>query len=247
MKRLTLILAFAAVASSQIVRAQNLVSAFSLSGSVAASTASYDYRYTKHTISAGGRGGRTTTYYTWDPYLDQSTTTSFPLQFGVMQGATSVGTFYGPVYSAGATAFTSFTTTPTQAVLTVSYTGTTTATTTLGAHQSVTVTAQPGSTFTFTLTGWATVSVTTTGTTDGVFRLFGPGMGVILGPLYGAAGPVIRDTPLAPGTYWVTNSLTTTSGINAQTGTITNPGTTSTAWGFTMTLTPSEPDNGGGN
>ena len=94
----------------------------------------------------------------------------------------------------------------------MNYSGATTVTTTLGAHQGVTVTAQPGDTFTFTLTRECDVRVSTTGDPSGVFRL-GWYSGVLLGPFYGTTdGPVSLDTPLAPGTYWVTDGLTYTAG-----------------------------------
>jgi hypothetical protein len=246
MKSLALLVGLGAMALCQVAHAQNILSSYSLAGTVTASTASYDYRYTKHTISAGGRGGHSSTYYSWDPYRDQSTTMGLPLQFGPTQSVTSTGTFYGPTYSATATASTSLTNTPTKAVLTVNYTGATTVTTALGSHQSVVVTALPGGTFTFTITGYANVTVSTNGYPGGVFRLFGNG-GVVLGPLYGTSGPFWLDNPLPPGTYRVTNSLTYTSGINTQLGTSTNPGSTSTSWGFTMTITPSGSDGGGGD
>ena len=89
----------------QIAHAQNILSSYSLAGSVAASTTSYDYRYTKHTISAGGRGGRTSTYYSWDPHIDESTPLGLPLLFGSVQGVSATGAFYGPTYSATANAF----------------------------------------------------------------------------------------------------------------------------------------------
>lgn len=225
--------------------AQNVLSAYSQEGTGGTVTQSYDYRYTKHTISTGGRGSRPYTYYSWDPYLNQTTSLALPLPLGVTEQVASSGTFYGPTYSATAKGSSALANTPTRAVLTVKYTGATNVTTTLAAHQGVTVTAQPGGTFTFTVPANSDVVVSTFGSPSGVFRLFAPGAGVVLGPLYGTNSPISLDTPLAPGTYWVDSSLTYASGVDTQLVTSTNPGKTAASWGFTMTVTPNG-DNGGG-
>jgi hypothetical protein len=94
------------------------------------------------------------------------------------------------------------------------------------------VSAQSGGTISFTLTGYANVRVSATGSPNGVFRLFGPG---VVGPLYGA-GTLGYDGPLPPGSYSVTTSLVYSSDKNTQLGTSTNPGTTSAAYGFSLTL-----------
>ena len=70
-----------------------------------------------------------------------------PVPLGAAEQVTAQGTFYAPTYSATATASSALNNT-TLATLTVNYAAATTMTTSLGAHQSVTVTAQPGDTFT---------------------------------------------------------------------------------------------------
>ena len=249
MKNLVLLVGIGAAAFSQAAHAQNTLATVSQVETASAAATSYDYRYTRHVVGGGsGRGGgyHSTVIYTWDKYLDQATSSVLPVTSGTPQQVTTAGTFYAPTYAASATAATTLVNTPTQAVLTVNYKGATTVATTLGAHQGVTVTAQPGDTFTFTLTQECDVRVTTTGDPSGVFRL-GWYSGVLLGPFYGATGgPVSLDTPLAPGTYWVTDGLSYSAGLDTQLGTATNFGTTSTAWGFTMTVTPTGASSGGG-
>jgi hypothetical protein len=212
-----------ALGCCQVATAQNLLSNVSLDETATATTLSTDYRYTRHTTSGSGRGGHPGYRYSWDPYTDQTTSSSLPLQWGSVASATSTGTFYAPTYSASATGVTSLTNTPARAVLTSNFSATTTLTTPLGAHQAVFLSAQSGGTIYFTLTGYANVSVTATGSPNGVFRLYGPGT---LG----------YDGPLPPGSYWITTSLVYSSGENTQLGTSTNPGTTSEAYGFSLTL-----------
>jgi hypothetical protein len=224
-----------ALGCCQVATAQNLLANLSLAQTATATTLSTDYRYTRHTTSGSGRGGHPGHRYSWDPFTDQTTSSSLPLQWGSVASATSTGTFYAPTYSASATGVTSLTNTPARAVLTANFSATTTLTTPLGAHQAVFLSAQSGGTISFTLTGYANVRVSATGSQNGVFRLFGPGVGVLVGPLYGA-GTLGYDGPLAPGSYWVTTSLVYSSGENAQLGTSTNPGTTSAVYGFNLTL-----------
>ncbi|MBV9469909.1 MAG: hypothetical protein JOZ57_11760 [Abitibacteriaceae bacterium] len=224
-----------------IVHPQNILSSCALAATVTASTVASDYRLTKHTLSTGGRGGHSVTYYRFDPYLDQATTRALSLPLGRSKRVTAIGTFFSPPYAATVTASTALTNTPSLAVFTVRYSGTTTVRTPLSAHQSVVATAQPGGTF--TLTRDANVSVSTAGYTGGVFRLFGNGVDVLLGPLSGTSGRVALDTPLTAGTYGVASRLTYTSNLDTQFGTAMHPGLTSATWGFTMTITPSEPDS----
>ena len=154
MKNLVLLIGVGTAAFSQAAHAQNTLATYSQVESASAATTSYDYRYTRHVVGGGsGRGGgyHSRVIYTWDPFLDQTTSSVLPVTSGTPQQATASGSFYAPTYAATATAATTLTNTPAQAVLTVNYSGATTVTTALGAHQGVTVTAQPGDTFTFTV------------------------------------------------------------------------------------------------
>ncbi len=246
MKHWLTFLGLAALGCCQVATAQNLLSNVSLSESATATALSTDYRLTRHSISTGGRGSRPHIYYTWDPYTDQTITSSVPLQFGIPSSATAAGTFYSPTYSATAKSETNLINSPTKAVLSEHFTALTTVLTTLDAHQAVTVTANPGGTITFTLTGYTNVSVTTTGDAEGVLRFFASGVGVLIGPIYGA-GTVTYDGSLAPGTYWITTSLDYSSGKDMQSGTFTHPGTSNRTYGFTVTFTPGSADTVAGD
>ena len=245
--RLTALLGLAAIGFTSCAGAQTLLTNLTLSESATATASSSDYRYTRHRISGGGRGGHTITYYSWDPYLDQSTSLSLPMVLNGSSGnVTAVGTFYAPTYSATTSATTSLSNTSTKAVFTTTYNASTTLNTPQVAHQNVTVTAQPGGTFSFTLTDYTDVKVTATGDANGVFRLFGPGVGVVLGPLYGA-GTLTTESSLPPGSYWITNSLVYTAEQDTQINTLLNLGTTSASYAFTATFSQGSADTGGDN
>lgn len=165
---------------------------------------------------------------------------------GSTGNASSTGSFYAPTYSATASAATSLSSTATQAVFKTTYNAVTTLNTPQVAYQNVTVTAQPGGTFTFTLTDYTDVKVTATGSPYGSFRLFAPGAGVIMGPLYGA-GTLFTDTSLAPGTYWITNGPVYTAEQDTQSNTFLNLGTTNVSYTFTVTFSQGSADTGGDN
>ena len=62
---------------------------------------------------------------------------------------------------------------------------------------------------------------------------------MLLGPFYGATGgPVSLDTPLAPDLLGDGRPDLHGPVLNTELNTSLNLGTTSTAWGFTMTVTP---------
>ena len=225
LKNLVLLAGLGTMALSQSAHAQNTLATVSQMETASATTSSYDYRYTRHVVGGGsGRGGgyHSTVIYTWDKYLDQATSSALPVTSGTPQQVTTAGTFYAPTYSASATAATTLVNTPTQAVLTVNYSGATTVKTTLGAHQGVTVTAQPGDTFTFTLTRECDVQVSTTGDLSGVFRL-GWYSGVLLGPFSGSTGGRSRWTrpwpqgPTGSPTAWPTRPALTRSSARPPT------------------------------
>lgn len=224
--------------------AQNVMSWYSQNGSVTASTASYDFRYTKHVVSSGGRGSRPYVYYSWDAHFDQGTTQVLPLPLNLSQRVTTAGTFYGPTYSATAGGRVSVTNTPTQAILRVDYAAATTVTTVLGTHQSVTATLHPASVFTFTVPGNTDVTLSAFGDPGGFVYLMGNG--TILQSLSGTGGPFVLDTPLLPGTYEVSSDLTYGSGTNTQGPPVMVPGKTATSWGFTLSLRPNGDTGVGG-
>jgi plastocyanin len=247
MKRLTAVFALAAIGVGPIAGAQALLTNLTLSESAMATATSIDYRYTKHTISAGGRGGHTSTYYSWDPHVDQAMSFSLPMILNGSSGnATSFGTFYAPTYGVTTSATTSLTSTARNTVFATTYNATTTLNTPPVAHQNVTVTAQPGGTVSFTLTSYTNVKVVATGSAYGVFRLFAPGVGVVLGPLYGA-GTMVTDTSLPPGNYWITNTLVYSASQNTQSNSLLNPGVTGATYGFTVTFSQGSADTGGGD
>ena len=65
MKNRILLVGTGAMAFSQVVHAQNVLSTYTQAETTAASAASYDYRYTRHSLSSGGRGSRPYVYYSW--------------------------------------------------------------------------------------------------------------------------------------------------------------------------------------
>lgn len=221
--------------------AQNVLTSYSQVGTVTASTTSYDFRFTRHSSSTGGRGSRPHIYYTWDAHLDQATTQALSLPLSIPQQVTTAGTFYGPTYSATAGGQVSVTNTPTQAILSVNYTASTTITTALAAHQSVMATVHPSSVFTFTIPADTDATLTAYGDSGGFVYMTGEGTTLL--SLSGAGGPVFLDTPLSPGTYYMSSNLAYSSEVSTQLGTVTDPGKTLTSWGFTLTLTPNG-DNG---
>lgn len=248
MNRLAALFGLAVIGFAPGAGAQTLLSNLSLAESATATTTSSDYRYTKHTSGGSGRGGgyRSHTFYTWDPYLDQTTILSLPMFLNGSSGnTTSAGTFYAKTYSATASATTTLSNTATKSVFALTCNASTTLNTPQVAHQNVTVTAQPGGTFSFTLTDYTDVKVTATGSANGVFRLFTSGSGVIMGPLYGA-GTLISDSTLPPGDYWITNSLVHSAAQNTQINTLLNPGTSSDSYSFTVTFTQVSADGSGG-
>lgn len=248
MKRLAALFGLAVIGLGPGAGAQGLLTNLNLSESATATTTSSDYRYTKHTSGGSGRGGgyHTRTFYTWDPYMDQSTSYSLPMILNGSSGnTTSTGTYYASTNSATSSAATSLSNTATKSVFTTTYTASATLNTPQIAHQNVTLTAQSGGTFYFTLKDYTDVKVTATGDANGVFRLFTYGVGVVMGPLYGA-GTLTTDTSLPPGDYWITNSLTYTAIQDTQSNTLLNLGSTSTSYSFTVTFTQGSADTGGG-
>lgn len=111
------------------------------------------------------------------------------------------------------------------------------------AHQNVTTTANASSTFYFTLTDFADVRVTASGSANGTLALYGnldEGVGVVLA-LNGAG--TSTSTALSPGTYWISSSTGCSATQNTQLNTLLNIGTTNANYAFTVTFSR----NAGGN
>lgn len=248
MNRLAAFVGIAALCMSRGTSAQTLVSNPSLSGSVTAAVTAGDYRYTKHTISSGGRGGHTSTYYSWDLFKDESLTTSLTMLLNGNSGtAAPIGTFYGPTYSATATGITSLTSTAASATFTTTYGAGTVLTTPQLLHQMVTTSVSGSSTFYFTLTARASIAVTANGSSNGALALYGnldEGVGVIFG-LSGPGGTGSNIT-LGPGTYWITSSTSGSALQDTLANSFINLGTTDSSYSFTLTFTKSGKSGGGG-
>ena len=239
MKRLALLFGLVMVWAGQIVNAQIQLSNLSLSGSATATTTSSAYRYTKHTRSSGGRGGgHTTTYYSWDTYLAQTTSQSLALILNSSSGtATATGTYYAPTYNATASGTASLSYSANTAVFTTAYKASTTINTPQVAHQRVTATTQANSTFYFTLTDYTNVTVTATGSANGAFALYGKldeGVGVILA--LNGPGTVTTSASLPPGDYWIPSSTGGSAAQDTQFNTLLNIGTTNADYSFTVTF-----------
>ena len=250
MKKLAALLGFAALCFAPGVGAQTLLTNNSLSGNATATTTSSAYRYTKHTRGGGsGRGGgyHTTTYYSWDPYLAQTTSPSVALLLNGSSGtATATGTYYAATYSAAASGTTSLSNAATSAVFTLTYTASTTLNTPQVAHQRVTTTVQANSTFSFTLTDYTDVTVTATGSANGALELYGPlaeGVGGILA--LNGPGTATTSASLAPGAYWITSSTLGSALQDTQSNTLLNIGTMKADYAFTVTFSKGSEGSGG--
>ncbi len=240
MKKWTAVIGFAALCIAPNIGAQNLLSNPSLSGSATASITSVDYRYTKHTRGGSGRGGgyHTTTYYTWDPHTDELLSTTLAMVLNGSSGtAAAAGTFYAPAYSDSASAATSVSSTTTSAVFTTSYKASTALNTPQVDHQKVTAAANASSTFYFTLTSNADVTVSATGNANGTFALYGSldeGVGVFLA-LYGP-GTATSSASLGPGSYWITSGTSDSAVQDTQLGSLLNLGSTNANYSFRVTF-----------
>jgi hypothetical protein len=238
MKKWIILLGFAALCLAPGAGAQTLLSNLSLSGSVTASATAVDYRYTKHTRGGSGRGGgyRSTTYYTWDPHTDEQISPSLAMVLnGSLGTATATGIFYTPTYSATASGTTSVSSSDISASFTTTYNASTTINTPPVAHQRVTANTQANSTFYFTLTDFADVTVTATGSANGALALYGQldeGVGVILG----SNGAGTATATLGPGSYWIVSSTGGSAGQDTQLNTSLNLGTTDAGYSFTVTF-----------
>lgn len=249
MKKWTALLGLATLCFAPGVGAQTLLSNASLAGSVTASSTSIDYRYTRHTRGGGsgrgGGGGHVTVYYTWDPHTDQQINTSPALILNGSSGtATAAGTFYAPTYSASASGTTSLSSASNSAVFTTTYKAGTTLQTPQIAHQKVTAAVTTSSTFYFTLTDFADVTITATGSASGALALYGTldeGVGVILA--LSGAGTSATSASLSPGNYWITSSTSGSAIQDTQLSTFLNLGTTDASYAFTVKFT----QNAGGN
>lgn len=239
MNKWTTLLVIAAFCFATSAGAQTLLSNLSLSGSATASITSIDYRYTRHTRSGSGRGGHSTTYYSWDPYTDQLINPSFAMVLNGSSGAaTAVGTYYAPTYKAAASGTTSVADTADSAVFTTTYKASTTIKTPQKAHQRVTAAANASSTFYFTLTDFADVTVKATGSANGALALYGPmdeGVGEILG--LSGPGTTSASFTLSPGNYWIKSSTGVSAVQDTQLNTLLNLGAAVANYSFTATFT----------
>ncbi len=245
MKKWMALFGFALLCIASGAGAQTLLSNLSLSGSATANTTASDYRYTRHIRGGSGRGGHGTVYYSWDPYTDETINQSLAMVLGGSSGnAAAAGKFYAPTYSAAASGTTSVSNLASSAVFTTTYNASTTINTPQVAHQRVTAAAKAGSTFYFTLTAHADVTIVATGSANGGFALYGPmdeGVGEIL--VWSGPGTVSTIRPLGPGNYWITSSTGGSALQDTQLNIFTNPGTTDAGYSFTVTFTKKNGDD----
>ncbi len=240
-----LLLGFAALCLEPGAGAQTLLSNLSLSGSVTASATAVDYRYTKHTRGGSGRGGgyHTTTCYTWDPHIDEQISPSLTMVLNGASGtAMTTGIFYAPTYSATASGTTSVSSSDSSASFTTAYNASTTFNTPPVAHQSVTATTQTNSTFYFTLTDFADVTITATGSANGALALYGQ-LDESVGMILSSHGAGTVTTTLGPGSYWIVSSTGCSAVQDTQLNTSLNLGTTDAGYSFTATFSK---NSGGG-
>jgi hypothetical protein len=245
MKKWTVLLGFAALCLATGVGAQTLLTNLSVSGNVTAGITAIDYRYTRHTRSGSGRGGHSSTYYSWDPYTDEQINGSLAMVLGGSSGATTAtGTYYAPTYSATASGATSLSNSATAATFTTTYTVYATLDTPQVAHQRVTATADAGSTFYFTLNNSAKVTITATGSANGSLALYGQldeGVGVIIG--LSGPGKVATSSSLGPGYYWITSSTGSSAVQDTQLNTFLAIGATDASYSFKVSFKKSAGDD----
>lgn len=171
----------------QCVFAQNLLSSFSMSGSVTALTTSGKDVYT---LGGGGRTGR---YYYWRPVTLETTGANVPLSYNASTGlVSSASTYYSPATSASGSAATSFSNSAVSALWSVSGSSKTTPLPSLAAHQWVRATATSDPRFYFSVPNDTDVTITITGSAS------------LAHNIYALSGEVIGSESGKPNTFTVT-------------------------------------------
>jgi hypothetical protein len=222
-----------AVASTTAAFGQGVITAYSHSGTLTATTTADQYIYT---LGGGPRTGR---YYYWRDVREQTTggSTGIPLD-GSSAVEQAVGTYYQPTYSVTGQASTSLVDDALQATYTFSLADEFVWGPTLPAHAAASASTTVQDILDFTISVDCVVTITPTGSS--AYHIFVGGPPADSGSSYTSNGPITMV--LLAGSYYVEVNANNSVMSNTQTGVI-EPSPGNVTFGYTMTVTPAD---GGG-